>query len=124
MASYYNTTVPPVLTPGPSALSPSPFGRRLGEGEGVDEIKTLVKYLPLSTCRREEGNVGRDRWTHERVGEKSLVSMGPPRRGNAVDFELVVHDAGGDIQVPGGILLHPVHALQRLQESLAFDVFE
>jgi hypothetical protein len=56
--------------------------------------------------------------------EAELSTIGAPWRGNAVGFELVVHHTGRDIQVGSGILLHPVRALQCLQQSFAFDVFE
>jgi hypothetical protein len=44
----------------------------------------------------------------------SLSSWRSPRRGNAVGLELVVHDAGSDIQVRRGVFLHPIRALQGL----------
>jgi hypothetical protein len=46
-------------------------------------------------------------------GER-LSSRRSPGRGDSVSLELIVHDAGTDIQMRGSIFLHPMCALQRL----------
>jgi hypothetical protein len=84
-------------------ISCEAYGR--GRGEGYRELGRALAAPRLSYAD-----------LHTAIGQAwrglRLASWRSPGRGNAVGFELIVHDARADIQMRCRVFLHPVCALQ------------